>query len=101
MEFAVCRRKKCVPLHPFLLGATDAAVVTEMLLAILSICSKEELVSDTWSDDEEGSDTRSAVQVPLTPSEISQRRTQIKNKILAVGKMQRLFQSLRCVTFSA
>jgi serine/threonine-protein phosphatase 2B catalytic subunit len=68
-----------------------------MLLAILSICSKEELVGDNWSDDEGGDDTRTIADIPLTPSEISQRRAQIKSKILAVGRMQRVFQLLRYV----
>jgi serine/threonine-protein phosphatase 2B catalytic subunit len=67
--------------------------VTEMLLAILSICSKEELLTDNWSDDEDGREAPSVADVPLS----SRRREQIKSKIRAVGRMQKVFQLLRCV----
>lgn len=63
-----------------------------MLLAVLSVCSEEEL-EDSGSSDED--DTRTIADLGLTPQEIAQRRQQIKNKILAVGKMQRVFQLLR------
>ncbi|OBZ77557.1 Serine/threonine-protein phosphatase 2B catalytic subunit [Grifola frondosa] len=82
------------------------AKITEMLLAILSVCSDQELgsVSSEEDDaerayaveeDEEENDTRTIADLALTPSEISQRRQEIKNKILAVGRMQRVFQLLR------
>ncbi|KAI0794857.1 Metallo-dependent phosphatase [Abortiporus biennis] len=77
------------------------AKITEMLLAILSVCSEEELEHSEFSSDEEGhlegdeGETRTIADLSLTPSEISARREQIKNKILAVGKMQRVFQILR------
>lgn len=58
-----------------------------MLLAILAVCSAEELEDDS-------DDTLTTTDLGLTP-EIVQRREQIKNKILAVGKMQRVFQLLR------
>lgn len=63
-------------------------IVTEMLLAILSICTQEELAE---SDESEGE----------APSleDIAARRQVIKNKILAVGRMQRVFQMLRFVSF--
>ncbi|KAG1741615.1 Metallo-dependent phosphatase-like protein [Suillus lakei] len=57
------------------------AKITEMLLAILATCSPEEL-----EDTED---------LALPPSEVAARRQAIKNKILAVGKMQRVFQLLR------
>jgi serine/threonine-protein phosphatase 2B catalytic subunit len=63
-----------------------------MLLAILSICSQEEL-EDSSSDGEEGDKQT----IPSPAAEVAHRRQQIKNKILAVGKMQRVFQLLRCV----
>lgn len=69
------------------------AKIIEMLLAILSICSEEEL-EDT-SSDEDMDETRTIADVAPTPSELSARREQIKNKILVVGRMQRLFQLLR------
>ncbi|TPX62007.1 hypothetical protein SpCBS45565_g07113 [Spizellomyces sp. 'palustris'] len=58
--------------------------ITDMLLSILNICSKEEL--------EEGK-----VQVPEAdePTEQEARRQVIKNKIRAVGRMSRTFQVLR------
>ncbi|KAF8869066.1 Metallo-dependent phosphatase-like protein [Infundibulicybe gibba] len=64
------------------------AKITEMLLAILSICSEEELIeSDSESD---------GAQTSIIPqSDIQLRRQQIKNKIRAVGRMQRVFQLLR------
>jgi len=62
------------------------AKITEMLLAILATCSPEEL--EGMEDEDDGH----AVDLALPPSE---RRQQIKNKILAVGKMQRVFQLLR------
>ena len=62
-----------------------------MLLAILSICSQEELVdSDADSDEAEAEGT---------PEDLSARRQLIKNKILAVGRMQKVFQLLRFVFF--
>jgi serine/threonine-protein phosphatase 2B catalytic subunit len=62
-----------------------------MLLAVLSVCSEEELESDE-------DDTRTIADLALTPNEIAQRRQEIKNKIMAVGRMQRVYQILRCVT---
>ena len=60
-----------------------------MLLAILSICTAEELESDPESEDKVSSKAADA--------EVQRRRQVIKNKILAVGRMQRVFQMLRCV----
>ncbi|KAH8096870.1 Metallo-dependent phosphatase [Cristinia sonorae] len=70
------------------------AKITEMLLAILDICTQEELEDDDSSST--GMDETSTVaDISLTPNEIAQRRQQIKNKVLAVGRMQRVFQLLR------
>ena len=83
------------------------AKITEMLLAILSVCSDQELESVSSEeddadrqrgldgDDSDGDDTRTVAD--LSPNEIADRRQEIKNKILAVGRMQRVFQLLRCV----
>jgi len=75
--------------------------ITDMLLAILNICSKEELAEE---------DVKSPAPPPVeivveaqaetppikpTPEEVARRRQQIKNKILAVGKMSRVFNVLR------
>jgi hypothetical protein len=60
-----------------------------MLLAMLNCCTKEEL--------EESSDEE--VLVSPAPSEDSaERRKVIKNKILAVGRMSRVFALLRFVS---
>lgn len=63
-----------------------------MLLAILSICSDDEL-----DETEEDASTRGMEEPPQSPTDIQHRRQQIKNKIMAVGKMQRVFQLLRFV----
>ena len=69
-----------------------SSVVTEMLLAILSICSQEEL------DDSDGDDE---VAEALSAEAIAARRQAIKNKIMAVGRMQKVFQILRFVCLSS
>ncbi|RXW22783.1 hypothetical protein EST38_g3094 [Candolleomyces aberdarensis] len=61
------------------------AKITDMLLAVLSVCSEEELDTDS---DEEAKEVQAA-------EEITKRREQIKNKIRAVGRMQRVFTLLR------
>ena len=58
-----------------------------MLLAVLSVCSEEELDVEEG----EGKEDQEAEQ-------LRQRREQIKNKIRAVGRMQRVFTLLRCVS---
>ncbi|CAL1710690.1 unnamed protein product [Somion occarium] len=68
--------------------------ITDMLLAILSICTEDELEDDGSSQGDED-DARTLGDMTLSPSEAAARRQQIKNKILAVGKMQRVFQLLR------
>ena len=65
-----------------------------MLVAVLNCCTKEELDD---SSDEESLPTPAAAVSEKETSE--QRRRQIKNKILAVGRMSRVFALLRCVTF--
>ena len=70
--------------------------VAEMLLAVLSVCSAEELEEsseDTEVSDGEGGKFKKA---PV-PQEVSARKQQIKNKILAVGRLQRAFNALRFV----
>ncbi|GAA5890623.1 hypothetical protein JCM8208_004938 [Rhodotorula glutinis] len=71
--------------------------ITDMLIAMLGICSKEELdeeeeelaeeEAEPLEDDEDDEG--------LTEEEIAERRAAIKNKILAVGKMSKLFSVLR------
>ncbi|KAF9559982.1 Metallo-dependent phosphatase [Agrocybe pediades] len=59
--------------------------ITDMLLAILSICSQEELDDS----DTDGDETATSME------DLAARRQLIKKKILAVGKMQKVFQLLR------
>ncbi|KAI9317237.1 serine/threonine-protein phosphatase 2B catalytic subunit A1 [Dichotomocladium elegans] len=61
--------------------------ITDMLIAILNICSQEELANE---------EHRRSLDGPSISSEdLDQRRVVIKNKILAVGKMSRVFSILR------
>ena len=57
-----------------------------MLLAMLNCCTKEEL--------EESSDEETLIS-PTQSDDPSERRKVIKNKILAVGRMARVFALLR------
>lgn len=64
-----------------------------MLLAILNICSQEEL-----SEAQEGEEVKSPlVVIPESASDMTpeQRRQIIKNKIMAIGKISRTFSVLR------
>lgn len=59
-----------------------------MLVAVLNTCSKEEL---------EESDEDNLVSPSSHAEDTVERRKVIKNKILAVGRMARVFALLRCV----
>lgn len=64
--------------------------ITDMLIAILNTCSKEELEDDTPISSEPTS--------PPIPSEgesADAKRRAIKNKVLAIGRLSRVFQVLR------
>ncbi|KZP02236.1 hypothetical protein FIBSPDRAFT_970248 [Athelia psychrophila] len=65
-----------------------------MLLAVLSVCSEEEL-EDSSPEEGEIPGGIMGADLALSPNEVAVRRQQIKNKILAVGKMYRVFQLLR------
>lgn len=61
-----------------------------MLVAVLNTCTKEEL--------EEGSDDEEPIVSPTSSTaDPVERRRVIKNKILAVGRMARVFALLRSV----
>jgi len=91
MEFTIRGREECVQIVPLdLLIADCDSLVTDMLIAILNTCSKEELDVES----EEDADDIDAEEA----SESIERRRVIKNKILAVGKMAKVFAVLRCVT---
>jgi len=71
--------------------------ITDMLIAILSTCSEEEL------KDEPSSSSPGPASPPVTPGlpsneppeSIEAKRRAIKNKILAIGRLSRVFQVLR------
>lgn len=65
---------------------------TDMLLAILSTCSEEELKEETPMST---SPTSPISVAPEDPNSIEYKRKAIKNKILAIGRMSRVFQVLR------
>lgn len=89
MESPLCGRKKCV--------LVLLTLVTDMLIAILNICSKEELEEE----DEDRAFVESSGNTPAqmlsgtSGDDLSERRVVIKNKILAVGRMSRVFHVLR------
>ncbi|KAI9780510.1 MAG: 3',5'-cyclic-nucleotide phosphodiesterase (PDEase) (3':5'-CNP) [Candelina submexicana] len=65
--------------------------ITDMLIAILNTCSKEELDEETPKD-------IGPVSPPLhnmDPESTEYKRRAIKNKILAIGRLSRVFQVLR------
>ncbi|CAG8703273.1 27459_t:CDS:10, partial [Dentiscutata erythropus] len=63
--------------------------ITDMLLAILNICSKEELADEELMEEDKSPTT------DIMPIDGAERRQVIKSKILAVGKMARVFSVLR------
>ena len=67
-----------------------------MLIAILNCCTKEEL------EEEEEEEEETPIE-PSTPDSVDpeeRRRNAIKEKILAVGRMSRVFGLMRCVFYS-
>lgn len=66
--------------------------ITDMLIAILSTCSEDELRDDSSPGPGSPPITPSAVGDPDT---VEARRRAIKNKILAIGRLSRVFQVLR------
>jgi serine/threonine-protein phosphatase 2B catalytic subunit len=71
---------------------TCDSLVTDMLIAILNTCSKEEL-------DEESEEEPEDIEVEEA-GDPAERRRVIKNKILAVGKMAKVFAVLRWVAIN-
>jgi serine/threonine-protein phosphatase 2B catalytic subunit len=65
-----------------------------MLVAVLNTCTKEEL-----EDEDVAMITSPTSPVSPTSPESVERRKVIKNKIMAVGRMARVFALLRCVQF--
>ena len=66
--------------------------ITDMLIAILNTCSKEELEYETPTPRSEPSSPPLA---QIDPESTEAKRRAIKNKILAIGRLSRVFQVLR------
>ncbi|KAI9668993.1 MAG: 3',5'-cyclic-nucleotide phosphodiesterase (PDEase) (3':5'-CNP) [Caeruleum heppii] len=70
--------------------------ITDMLIAILNTCSKEELEDDTPSSLTSVSGPASPPIPPnMDPESTEYKRRAIKNKILAIGRLSRVFSVLR------
>ena len=65
--------------------------VTDMLVAVLNTCTQEELME---SSDDESAVVPSSLDSPSEDSSAERRRI-VRNKILAVGRMARVFSVLR------
>ena len=65
----------------------DRLAVTDMLTAMLNICTQEELM--------EGSDGSAGPSAALVDRDLAKRRKVIQNKIIAVGCMLHFFSLLR------
>lgn len=65
-----------------------AESVTDMLIAILNCCTQEEL-----DEDEEDEDTPLEIVTPVDES--AEKRKMVKNKIMAIGRMSRVFALMR------
>lgn len=68
--------------------------ITDMLIAILNTCSKEELEEETPLSSGPASPPISATS-NMDPESTEFKRRAIKNKILAIGRLSRVFQVLR------
>lgn len=69
--------------------------ITDMLIAILSTCSEDELREDLTPTAISPFNPISAPNSPIDPESIEYKRRAIKNKILAIGRLSRVFQVLR------
>ncbi|CAL3973325.1 unnamed protein product [Diplocarpon coronariae] len=69
--------------------------ITDMLIAILSICPEDELKEDATPSSISPGSVSPPVNDQLDPDSIEYKRRAIKNKILAIGRLSRVFQVLR------
>jgi serine/threonine-protein phosphatase 2B catalytic subunit len=70
--------------------------ITDMLIAILSTCSEDELKEDqTTPASVSPGPVSPPVNALMDPESIEYKRRAIKNKILAIGRLSRVFQVLR------
>lgn len=66
-----------------------------MLIAILNTCSKEELEDDSFSPTSASDPLSPPLELEVDPNSPDAKRRAIKNKILAIGRLSRVFQVLR------
>ena len=70
--------------------------ITDMLIAILNTCSKEELEDETpLSSGPSSPPLAQEKTANMDPDSVEFKRRAIKNKILAIGRLSRVFQVLR------
>ncbi|KAF4555112.1 Hypothetical protein D9617_3g021820 [Elsinoe fawcettii] len=69
--------------------------ITDMLIAILNTCSKEELDDETPLSSGPSSPPINPNMAGMDPDSQEYKRRAIKNKILAIGRLSRVFQVLR------
>lgn len=70
--------------------------ITDMLIAILNTCSKEELEEETpLSSGPHSPNIVNTSTAGMDPDSTEFKRRAIKNKILAIGRLSRVFQVLR------
>ncbi|TGO56813.1 hypothetical protein BOTNAR_0215g00080 [Botryotinia narcissicola] len=69
--------------------------ITDMLLAILSTSSEDELKDDQTPSSSSPGPISPPINSPMDPESIEYKRRAIKNKILAIGRLSRVFQVLR------
>ncbi|KAH8751447.1 serine/threonine protein phosphatase 2B catalytic subunit [Hyaloscypha finlandica] len=72
--------------------------ITDMLIAILSVSSEDELKEDATTPSSVSPGPVSPpvnANIPMDPDSIEYKRRAIKNKILAIGRLSRVFQVLR------
>lgn len=69
--------------------------ITDMLIAILSTCSEDELKEDMNSSTMSPGPVSPPINALMDPESIEFKRRAIKNKILAIGRLSRVFQVLR------
>jgi len=69
--------------------------ITDMLIAILGLCSDDELKEDATPSTVSPGPISPPIAQQLDPESIEYKRRAIKNKILAIGRLSRVFQVLR------
>jgi serine/threonine-protein phosphatase 2B catalytic subunit len=82
-------------IHSDLYAHQLIVIVTDMLIAILNTCSKEELEEETPSSVASGPTSPPLASPNMDPESTEFKRRAIKNKILAIGRLSRVFQVLR------